>query len=541
MIYYDIKESMPAKKITYKKKNQHVYVYYTIKAYRNKQGKPTSDEISIGKLDKKTKKLIPNDNYFEIFKDRKFLLSQLPAKSINVTEPEKVTIKKIRNCATPAVLLDVAKQINLLDVLIECFPDKWEEMLTVASYIVDQGSTMMYIEDWFEETQITLVEEMNDLMCSKLFASITPEEKQNFFRAWMRYRCEKEGIVYDVSSVSTYSKNIEIAEYGYNRDGERLPQANLGMFCGVTSKLPVYYNEYSGSIPDKSCLEFMLANAKDIGIEQICFVFDQGFVTQDNLACLHDNQYSFITSLPVSRNASQELIECVHGDVEKIENWINDHRAYGVQRSINLYGHELQAHVYFNNDRKTMQMYDYYLNIERMRQELDKMNKTKRVPDRYKDYFKIEALPNEPFTFEIDNEKNNAKLKKMGYFVLLSTDPSLSSKEVLGIYRDKDGIEKHFDQFKNGLEFNRFKTHSQSTTEGKLFVGFLALILRSHILKTIKNDPQTKDFTFEKVMIELRKIKAVMVSNGKEILKPLTSTQKKILAVLRVNIESVVM
>jgi transposase len=331
-----------------------------------------------------------------------------------------------------------------------------------------------------------------------------------------------------------------MAEYGYNRDGESLPQVNLAMLCGANSKLPVYYNEYSGSIPDKSCLEFILANAQDIGIEQICFVFDQGFVTKDNLTCMYDHQYSFVTALPISRTDARKPIESVHGDIEKIENWIGEHRVYGVQRSIKLYGYDIQAHIYFNNDRKTMQIYEHYSHIERMKKELDDMNKSKQVPNRYKELFIIKEQVNEPFTFEIDNEKANAKLKKMGYFILLSTNPDLNSKEVLDMYRDKDGIEKHFDQFKNGLEFNRFKTHSQSTTEGKLFVGFLALILRTHILRTIKNDKQTKDFTFEKVMIELRKIKSVLMSNGKEIIKPLTSTQKKILAVLKVDIDSLI-
>jgi transposase len=540
MLYYDIREIMPSKKVSYKKKNQYVYVYYTKRAYRNKHGKPTSEEISIGKLDKKSNKLIPNDNYFTIYQDRRFLLSQLPTKSITITEPEKVTIHQIRSCAIPVTLFEVAKQIKLLDVLVKCFPADWEVLLTVVFYIVDHSSTMMHIGDWHDETKIDLVEYIDDFMCSKLFASITAEERQLFFHKWMSYRCEQECIVYDVSSISTYSKNIESAEYGYNRDGEQLPQLNLAMFYGASSKLPVYYDLYSGSIPDKSCLEYMMANAKDIGIEQVCFVFDQGFVTEGNLACMYDNQYSFITALPMSRKDSWSIIEKIHGNIEKIENWITDHRVYGVQQATTLYGHKLQAHIYFDNDRKTMQMYEHYSHIEKLRHELEKMSKVKQVPKRYKDYFLIEEQPKKPFTYEIDHEKANDRLKKMGYFILLSTNPNLNSNEVLDIYRGKDGVEKHFDQFKNGLEFKRLKTHYQNTSEGKVFVGFLALILRSHILKTIKNDSDTKDLTFDQVMLELRKIKAVMMSNGKEIIKPLTSKQKIILATLKIGIDKIV-
>jgi transposase len=53
-----------------------------------------------------------------------------------------------------------------------------------------------------------------------------------------------DSICCDVTSVSSYSKTIADVEYGYNRDGEDLPQFNIGMFCGENNKLPIYYNQY---------------------------------------------------------------------------------------------------------------------------------------------------------------------------------------------------------------------------------------------------------------------------------------------------------
>lgn len=48
-------------------KNQIKYVYYILKSYRNEKGQPTGKTISIGKYDEEENKLIPNDNFFEIF------------------------------------------------------------------------------------------------------------------------------------------------------------------------------------------------------------------------------------------------------------------------------------------------------------------------------------------------------------------------------------------------------------------------------------------------------------------------------------------
>ena len=47
------------------KKNNAVYVQYTIRVYRNEKGKPTSERVSIGKEDPETGMLIPNRNYYE--------------------------------------------------------------------------------------------------------------------------------------------------------------------------------------------------------------------------------------------------------------------------------------------------------------------------------------------------------------------------------------------------------------------------------------------------------------------------------------------
>lgn len=62
-----IKVPMPDKKVYCSKKNNIIYVYYILKAYRNKKNQPTCDSILIGKKDIETGMLIPNSNYFNYF------------------------------------------------------------------------------------------------------------------------------------------------------------------------------------------------------------------------------------------------------------------------------------------------------------------------------------------------------------------------------------------------------------------------------------------------------------------------------------------
>ena len=62
-----VKVPLPEHKIAYKTVSGKRYVYYTVACYRNEQGKPTSDRVSIGRLDEKTGLLIPNRNYYEVY------------------------------------------------------------------------------------------------------------------------------------------------------------------------------------------------------------------------------------------------------------------------------------------------------------------------------------------------------------------------------------------------------------------------------------------------------------------------------------------
>ena len=167
------------------------------------------------------------------------------------------------------------------------------------------------------------------------------------------------------------------------------------------------------------------------------------------------------------------------------------------------------------------------------------MSHTKSVTKKYKDFFTIdEKTKDNVLVFELDTNKVNEKLEWAGFFVLLYSKLGLNCGDVLKIHRDRDVIEKSFEQFKNRLDFKRMRTHWNKTTEVKMFVGFLALILRSYMLRVIKSDSQTKHLSFDKALIELRKIKSVTLSDLSEILIPLTKLQKTILSTLSVAVDN---
>jgi transposase len=448
----------------------------------------------------------------------------------------KLTVpKKVMTLGTTVTFMEIARQTQLLQTLQNCFPTKWELLLSTAFYMLSQGNVMAYIEDWFDVTKVSFIDRFSDVVCSRLFASLTEEEMHLFFTEWMTLRKEQEHIIYDVTSVSSYSQNIDILEYGYNRDGDNLPQLNFGLFYGMTSRMPVYYQIYNGSIPDKSSFQYMMLNANDVGIQNVSVVFDKGSVTQDNINFMYENNYSFITAMSCSGITATDLIDEVKGTVEKRRNWIKDYGVFGVQRTATLYGRNIQAHIFFSNEKRAHELKVIDSQIDRLAMELEKVNNSKYVTKKFKEIFNVTEHSKSSLTFTEDEDKIDLKMSRAGYFILLCSNPDLSSQDVLNIYRNKDIIEKNFDQFKNPLDFRRIKTHYNQTTEGKFFVGFLALILRAYMSQIIRKNKNLRKHTFEKVLLELKKIRIATMSSNQEILMPLTKTQKEILAGLNVN------
>ena len=88
------------------------------------------------------------------------------------------------------------------------------------------------------------------------------------------------------------------------------------------------------------------------------------------------------------------------------------------------------------------------------------------------------------------------KCRDFGFFILLSNS-NFSIHETLEIYRQRDIIEKSFDNLKDRLEFKRGEVHSDISFNNKLFINFVALIFISYIDKIMKENNLYKNMTMD--------------------------------------------
>ena len=161
-------------------------------------------------------------------------------------------------------------------------------------------------------------------------------------------------MVFDITSFSSYSKTLELLEWGYNRDGESLRQINFGVIMGNLSALPIGYRIYPGSITDvvtlKNLIEYLTAH----GLRKYMFVLDRGFYSEKNIRKMREEGIDFIIPMPFTTKTARTLLSKHLRDLESATNaFIYEGRAiFHVHGTTDVGGDSIIFYLYFNERQK---------------------------------------------------------------------------------------------------------------------------------------------------------------------------------------------
>lgn len=73
-------------------------------------------------------------------------------------------------------------------------------------------------------------------------------------------------------------------------------------------------------------------------------------------------------------------------------------------------------------------------------------------------------------------------IERAGYFTIV-TSKQMEAKRAIELYRDRDAVEKIFRMEKSYLGCDVFRVHTDEKLESKVFVSFIALIMRNELYK----------------------------------------------------------
>jgi transposase len=517
--------------ITKQTVGKHQYLYEST-SFRDDFGRPRNTKKCIGKIDIVTGEPKYTAEYLEAHPELKSATDILHDREAILNGIS--TLDNVQDYGVSYFLQNISNNIGLLDVLQESFPTMWREIFTIASYLVAADKPLMYCEDWLDDNYWMEAINLSSQRISEFFMKFGFRERIDFFRKWSKLISERECFALDITSVSSYSKQISDCEWGHNRDNEKLPQINLCLLLGEKSRLPVFQTYYSGSLSDVVTLEATLNEFIGVvGKKRITVIMDKGFYSQKNVNMLIEKDVKFLVGVPFSNAFAKQIVLEESENIESIDNAIKTSGApiRGVKQILKWGAEETDLHIFAFFDavkalKERNELYDDVLKAQDIAKH-DPYNKE------YKDdidkYLIVKPNNNsskKSYDVKIRNDVVEEELLTAGWFILMSNYYKKSQK-VLDRYRMKDVVEKGFCKYKNNIGLKRLRVHNDKRAQNKEFITFIALIMYATIHNVMKKEDLYKTMTVDKLLLTLAKLKTSRIANNR-ILRPLTKEQKMI-------------
>ena len=493
------------------KRSGITYAYETTYYWDKEKQQSRSKRICIGKVDPVSGEIVPTRGRAK--KGESKTPKALPAR----TGPVSYTETKHLYFGATYLLEQFADQIGLTTDLKQCFPDIYKKLLSVAFYLVLEDNNPLYrFEKWNLTHKHPYGQDIASPRSSEMFASITDDQIAKFLRLQAKRRVEDEYWAYDSSSFSSYSETLKQAQWGKNKENDRLPQINLLLVFGEKSGLPFYYRKLAGNIPDSKTVKHLLEDLDILGFGKAKFVMDRGFYSNDNINGLYREHVKFLVGVKLSLSFIKKNLDEVYDDIRMFNNF---------DEGLNTYGLTVSAEWNYTQDRpykgdtieeKRRIYIHYYYSIERgadeeqafdkrIKEYCDELLEGKPVEDHKKAYarfFEVKDTPVRGRQVYYKEDEIKAARKYIGYFALI-TNEKMDAFTALHLYRMKDVVEKAFGNLKERLNMRRLLAKSEKNLDGKVFNEFIALILISHLDHKMKETDLYKTYTMQQLLDKL--------------------------------------
>jgi len=398
-------------------------------------------------------------------------------------------------------------------------------MLSIAYYLIlEDKNPLSRFNHWAAMHWHPHGDSISSQRSSELFACLTESARQRFFQLQAKRRVDREYLAYDSTSVSSYSKSLKQVRYGKNKDHEHLAQINLSLLFGQQSRLPFYYRKLAGNIPDVKTLKKLLADINTLGYEKIKVVLDRGFFSAGNINELYRHYIKFLIAAKRSLKLVQTHLDTVRDTMRSWNHYSQDYQLYVYSLPVTwdyvqdrpYKGDTIQAdrrmylHLYYSPERALEDEMAFNSRLADWQKELESGQRHPDHEKQYAKYFEVKSTPIRG-TKVVAKEEALAEAKRnYGYFALLSNEIK-EAVEALEIYRNKDLVEKAFDNLKERLNLRRLAVSSEQSLDGKLFVQFIALIFLSYITRKMQENKLFKHHTLQEVLDEFDTIECFEV------------------------------
>ena len=524
-------------KITTRPKGDAVYVNYELERnYIPGKKYNIPKRVTIGKLSKADpKKMIPNQNFLVYFPE-----VELPEEKFNSNRSSCLRI------GAYIIISRILDEYGIPGLLERHFDHKDLGLfLDLIAYTITCENNAGQYYPMYAYGHPLFTEGMHiysDTKVSGFLCGMTGEESIGFLNDWNE-SCdhrEKIYISYDSTNKNSEAGDIEMVEFGEPKVDVGAPIFNYSIAYDTKNAKPLFYETYLGSIADISQLEFMLGKAKGYGYKNIGFILDRGYFSKGNIRKMDEYGYSFVIMIKGMAKLVNRLVLENKGKFEEERKYsIRKHHVYGITVKDKLYlddENDRYFHIYHSTGKEHGEKEELEEILERLGKSLRARYGTDyQLSDTEKHYF--ETFYDKEGILAVVKEKDDVikrELQLCGYFCIVTSD-NMTAAEALDLYYSRDASEKLFRGDKSYLGNKSERTHYNESTDAKIFVEFIALIVRNRIYTKLKEELERIDgnpnyMTVPAALRELEKIE--MIRGHDQIYRldhAVTKTQKTIL------------
>ena len=537
-------------KITSKTIGGTPYVYYEYARIYNKKKKYSEPKrICIGKRDPEQPAfLYPNEKFLKFF-PRELLPS----------EKDGQYRSGCLHIGAYLVIRKIVSDYHLDEMIARIIGKDAGLFIDLAAYsIITEDNAGQYYPD-YAYNHALFTDNMkiySDSKVSDFLREVTVDQRIRFLNEWNVKRDHRERIYisYDSTNKNSQAGDIDIIELGHAKEGIERKIFNYSIAYDRNNREPLLYEAYPGSIVDVSQLQFTLKKAKSYGYEHIGFILDRGYFCKENISFMDENGYGFVIMVKGMKSLVSDLILQVQGSFENDrKNSIRTYKVSGTTVRRKLFATDKKDryfHIYFDDGKKAAECEKFEYKIDRMAKKLKEcMGEAIRPGGDYQKYFDLvfwhPGEEDEKFMTGVErNELINREIELCGYFVIVTSE-KMTAEEALTLYKSRDGSEKTFREDKSYLGASCERVYSNESIDTKIFIGFVATIIRSRIYTLLKDETGRMDkkqnyMTVPAALKELEKIELLKGGDNEYNLDyAITATQKAILNAFDMTSENV--
>ena len=539
-MYYDYTVEIPkirGKIVTNKVKNTTYVCYEFDRVYNAEKKYNTPNRTTIGKVSEKDPdRMYPNLNYLKFFPDAEIPEERESGRSSCLKIGAYLAIRKIiKDCKLEEHLSEYFSERDL-GLLLD---------LAVYSIITEDNAGQYYPDYTYNHPLLTQGMKMYSDATVSYFLNngITADKRLGFLEGWNAVRNHRERIYvsHDSTNKNCQAGDVEIAELGHAKDDPGKPIINYSVAYDCNNREPLFYEDYCGSINDVSQLKQMIGKAQAYGYRNIGFILDRGYFSQSNIHHMDKCGYHFVIMMKGMKELVNELVLSVKGSFEERRDCaVKEFHVYGMTVKKQLYPSdekERYFHIYYDSAKVHKEREDLEDRLDKMSKNMAKHygEKNVTVGSGIRKYY--EVVEHKDGTFlgidEID-EVIEKELKLSGYFVIITSE-KMTAADALRLYKGRDASEKLFRGDKSYLGNKSYRNHHTESVDAKIFVEFIALIVRSrmHVLLSDENKRQDSKKNYLNVPAAIRQLEKLemirLPSNVYRQDHAITATQKTIL------------